>query len=273
MRRVKTSYRPAYHEEEAGMEVEGDSPSSLARPDGRAESAALRPCYLRMGPVSQASGSAFVEVGRTKVVCSVFGPRANAAGTGFSESGTLHCDLKFAPFARPGERQDAGQSDYEREVSKQLQQALLPAIRLALYPKSTIDVFCLVLEDGGGALAACVNCASIALVDAAVEMLDTVAACSVVRGPSAAAAATSLLDPCREEEEAAQCELVVSMMPAHQRVTHLEQRGALDPTQLCEALELAMDGCARAHSTMAASIVAAVAAAAAAEAEAEAETE
>ena len=58
MRRVKTSYRPAYHEEEAGMEVEGDSPSSLARPDGRAESAALRPCYLRMGPVSQASGSA-----------------------------------------------------------------------------------------------------------------------------------------------------------------------------------------------------------------------
>lgn len=282
-RRTKTTYRPSTWEEEAeaatdgdGMDVEerrssasasSSSSPSTCRADGRDAASDLRPCYVRMGPVSAASGSAFLEVGLTKVVCSVFGPRANAAADGFSGRGNLHCDFKFAPFARAGERTEAGQTDRERELSRQLQQALLPAVRLTLYPKSTIDVFCLVLEDGGGALPAAINCAAVALVDAAVEMLDTVAACAVC---TTAAAATdqhhlSLLDPSHEEEAIAPAELTISMMPSHQRVTHMEQTGELSPALLCAALELAMGGCARVQATLTASIVASATASAEAE--------
>jgi len=63
-----------------------------------------------------------------------------------------------------------------------IQQAFLPAVRLNLYPKSSIDIYITVIENDGttACLAAAITCASIALTDAGIQMYDLVAAASAV---------------------------------------------------------------------------------------------
>lgn len=76
----------------------------------RASSDELRRAYLRLGVVSGASGSAYVETGRTRVVCAVYGPRNDTRSRReFSKEGQLVCDFKFAPFADAVGRRERGQ--------------------------------------------------------------------------------------------------------------------------------------------------------------------
>lgn len=67
-------------------------------------------------------------------------------------------------------------------MAVQVHQALVPAIRLELFPKSTIDVFISVLENDGieSCVAAASIAASVALADASIEMIGLVAACAAV---------------------------------------------------------------------------------------------
>lgn len=61
-------------------------------------------------------------------------------------------------------------------------QALTPAVRLELLPKSAVDIYVNVLENDGtnASLAAAIIASSVALADAGIEMLDQVTACSAV---------------------------------------------------------------------------------------------
>jgi ribonuclease PH len=81
------------------------------RLDGtRSSSDELRSAFMRLGVVSGAAGSAYVEAGRTRVVCAVYGPRNDTrARREFSNEGQLVCDFKFAPFADPEGRRERGQ--------------------------------------------------------------------------------------------------------------------------------------------------------------------
>ena len=72
------------------------------------------------------------------------------------------------------------QNDEERDVSGQLLATLEAAVLLHTFPKSNVDVYCLILESGGSDLAVCISAASLALADAGIEMTDLVSACSVV---------------------------------------------------------------------------------------------
>lgn len=64
-----------------------------------------------------------------------------------------------------------------------IQQSLLPAVRLELLPKSSIDIYLFVIENDG--IEGCVSSGSIAastaLAHAGIDMLGLVVACSVVR--------------------------------------------------------------------------------------------
>ena len=75
----------------------------------------FRAIRMQTGVVKHASGSAHVEIGRTKVVCSVFGPRATTDGSQYSDQGGLVCDVKFAPFACAGGRRERGERVEEDE--------------------------------------------------------------------------------------------------------------------------------------------------------------
>ena len=66
-----------------------------------AGAAADRSMVFHTGAVKQASGSAEVAQGRTKVVCSVHGPRAIKRAADFGQKGTLTCSVRLAPFRSP----------------------------------------------------------------------------------------------------------------------------------------------------------------------------
>jgi len=130
-------------------------------------------------------------------------------------------------------------------MSAVLTQALSPAVMLDKLPKCVVSIFVTVLERDGGELAAAINCASLALVDAAVEMYDVVAAASagIVRGGV-------VLDPCRQEEALGDGCVVLAYMPSVGKVTHMVQAGKVPHKQLEEAVDLCTDACVGAVKTL-----------------------
>lgn len=127
-------------------------------------------------------------------------------------------------------------------------QALTPAVRLELLPKSAIDIYITVLEsDGwGSCLAAAITCASAALAHAGIEMLDLVAGCSasyISTVPESSSSATSgsssippqiYMDADLEEEKYEQGAIVLAYMPSLNEVTHVLQSGKAESTTISQ---------------------------------------
>ena len=63
---------------------------SHSRQDGRSKDE-HRLIFLKTGVISQARGSAYVEQGKTKVMCGVYGPREIPRRSDFSMNGVLSC--------------------------------------------------------------------------------------------------------------------------------------------------------------------------------------
>ena len=70
------------------------------RPDGRADEHA-RALVVALDVVTHAAGSAYVELGDTKVSCAVYGPRQHRGGDAPArvDRGALEVDVHAAPFA------------------------------------------------------------------------------------------------------------------------------------------------------------------------------
>jgi len=215
------------------------------RCDGRTVTA-MRPVFLRLGAVSQAAGSAYLELGNTKVVCSVYGPH-QTDGREYLQRGQLEPSLRFTSFARRERcKSPAAGSPQEKELSMALAAALEGSVQLDQYPKSTIAVNVLVLQDDGGALAAATSCASLALADAGLLLFDMVAACSC-----AVLGQVAVLDTCNDELLGdATGRTLVAQMPSLNHVTLLRQSGTVSFEVMTEAMQLALSGCSQLHAEM-----------------------
>lgn len=82
---------------------------------------------MKTGVVSQAKGSAYLEMRNTKVVCSVFDPREIPNKSEFSVNGELYCEFKFATFSCK-KRKNFIRDPEEKELSVSLKRALEPAV-------------------------------------------------------------------------------------------------------------------------------------------------
>ncbi|KAI8097719.1 ribosomal protein S5 domain 2-type protein [Halteromyces radiatus] len=210
----------------------------------------LRPIFMKTGLVTQSNGSTYIEMGNTKLVCAVYGPR-QLKKTGFSPQGILNCEFKFSTFSctkRRGHMRDA----QEREYSNTLIQALTPAVRLELFPKSAVDIYVNVLENDGtnACLATAIIAASMALADAGIEMLDQVTACSAVFSQK-----SILMDGTDTEEKQQDGALMLSYMPSLNQVTHILQAGRLENDDISKAMEQCIDGCSKIYSVMSAALL------------------
>ncbi|XP_077145038.1 exosome complex component MTR3 [Ranitomeya variabilis] len=191
-----------------------------------------RAVFVRAGLLSQAAGSAYIEVGGTKVLCSVSGPREWGGGEG---RGRLLCELRWAPFSRAG----AWYSAAARPAALLLQESLEAAVRLERFPRAELALWALVLEDRGSALPAAVSCASLALADAGVEMYDLVVGAGLSRGED-----ELLLDP-DDAEEGAGATMYLSLLPALHQVSGLLCSGEWEGDSPAAAVRMCMEGCQR----------------------------
>lgn len=180
--------------------------------DAAMHSAQLRPIHAQTGAVGAGVGSAVFELGGTRVLCAVYGPQVDARQE-FSERGRLACEVKVAAFARLSQDAPAASGADESALAAEMHTALAPSLRLEAYPKSSWQLCAFVVEDDGSALPALINCASLALADAGVEMFDLVAACSVVRAVRNLNATTQ-----RHQRAAARCSR--PLCPARARAPH-----------------------------------------------------
>lgn len=120
-----------------------------------------------------------------------------------------------------------------------LLQAVCPAIRRDLFPNSHVDIYVTVLEQDGSVLSAAIAAASAALVEAGVEMADSVVACSAI---FAAEQGVFLMDPAADEERPGSTRCLVALMPNANQLTQLHVAGDIDYGTLGEALTLGTDG-------------------------------
>ncbi|KAL2643301.1 hypothetical protein R1flu_010888 [Riccia fluitans] len=197
----------------------------------------VRPAFLKTGAVKVAAGSAYAEFGSTKVIVSVYGPRESKKAQAFSDIGRLNCDVKFTSFATPL-RGKAGQDIGDKEFSVLLHKALEGAVDLHSFPKTTVDVFALVLQSDGGDLPAIITCASMALADAGIVMRDIVAAISL-----SCVGKNLLLDPTYKEETQEDGSVMVAIMTSRREITQVTLTGEWSSTKASEALELCSDAC------------------------------
>ncbi|OVA10112.1 Exoribonuclease [Macleaya cordata] len=205
------------------------------RPDGRGFHQ-CRPAFLRTGAVNAASGSAYAEFGNTKVIVSVFGPRESKKAMMYSDIGRLNCNVSYTTFSTSVR----GQGSDHKEFSAMLHKALEGAILLESFPKTTVDVFALVLESGGSDLPVVISCASLALADAGIMMFDLVTSVSV-----SSLGSNLVIDPITEEESCQDGSLMITSMPSRNEVTQLTLTGEWSTPKIHEAMELCLEACSK----------------------------
>jgi len=211
-----------------------------ARQDGR-YSAESRCIFLQCGIVSQAKGSCYCELDKTKVICSVYGPKDVERREEFQMEGRIKCEFKFATFSckeRKGHIQDLD----ENELSMVITQALSASVRLQMYPKSLIEVYVMVLENDGSVLAASLMSSSLAVADACLEQYDIITAASLrVCGKD-----DFIEDPVENEEYHPQScpntdlnhgTLTVALLPVLNQICAVVSNGHLESGVLMEAMD------------------------------------
>jgi len=222
------------------------------RQDGRrANEPRLVKC--RLGVYRQADGSAFLAQGLTKVLAAVYGPhevsRSRRAQRTLHDRAYINCQFSAATFSQ-AERKLRPRGDRKsQEMQLQLQKTFEAAIVTATFPRSQIDIFVEVLQSDGGTLPACINAATLALIDAGVPLKDFVCACSVsVQGD------TPLVDVTYAEEShgggGGGPQLSMAVLPSTEQVVLLEQHRRLHVSQLQLATHAAMAACVQLGHTL-----------------------
>jgi len=213
------------------------------RYDGRLPNE-IRKIVIESDVLPNADGSAYIEMGKNKVIVGVFGPRElHPKRLAKPNMAVLRCRYHMAPFS-VNPRRSPAPSRRDQEISMVIGNALEPAIFLDRYPRSVIDVYAEVLEADGGTRTACINASTVALVDAGIPMRDLVAACAAGKIDN-----KLILDLGDYEDKEGQADLPVAYMPKLEKITLLQMDGTLSPDELEKCTDLAIEGCLQIYET------------------------
>lgn len=198
------------------------------RPDGRV-AAQMRPLTAEPSALSRADGSARFSQGATEVIVSVYGPCEVKRAREQSDTATL--ELVVRPRA-------GLPSPVDRELEQLICQTLQHVVLGALHPRSAISLVVQVLADDGALIATALHGACVALMHAGVPLRGMIGGCALAVLSDGA----MLLDPCAEEEAAAQAVvtlayLVRQLSDGTERLLLLSHmRGVVAPAQyeLCQ---------------------------------------
>ncbi|XP_003402091.1 exosome complex component MTR3 [Bombus terrestris] len=203
----------------------------------------MRKIFLKAGIVSQAKGSAYIELGNTKVVCSVFDPREVSNKNSYYAQGEIYCEFKFAPFSCQ-KRKVHQQNAEEKQYSLILQRALEPAVCLHEFPNFQVDVYVMVLDNAGSSLAAAIMAASTALANAGVPMFGLVTASTIGIYDN-----HYLMDPTDIEEAICNTQpdnqgdfnhgiITLASLPQHNQISEVFLIGSINTNSVVQATEI-----------------------------------
>ncbi len=209
--------------------------SAYKRPDGR-DYAELRPIRAEIRVLKNADGSALFEMGNTKVIAAVYGPREFHSRHSTSPYESLvRVRYHMVPFSVK-ERKSQPFTRREIEISKIIKETFSATIRRELFPRSTIDVYIEVLNADGSTRVASINAVSLALADAGIFMYDLVSAISVgkVQGQL-------VVDLNEEEDQISEADVPIAFMHSFNKIVMLQMDGALTYDELIQLIKLAKE--------------------------------
>lgn len=132
------------------------------------------------------------------------------------------------------------------EMQNTIASAFTSTLFTHLYPHSTIQVSLHILSQDGALLAACLNAATLALIDAGIPMSDYIVACTSGLTPpssnSEGASADPLLDLNGMEEQELPF-LTVGTLGAGERISVLVMESRVQMGRLEGMLAVGVDGC------------------------------
>ena len=210
---------------ESGIRVDGRRPDEL------------RPIKIELGVLKNADGSAIFQMGNTKVIAAVYGPKEmHPRHMALPDRTVLRVRYHMTPFSTD-ERKNPAPSRREIELSKVIREALESVILTELFPRASIDIFMEVLQADAGTRLVSLMAASMALADAGIPMRDLVAGVAVGKADG-----VLVLDLNEPEDMWGEADLPIAMMPSLNKIVLLQLNGNMAPEEFREALALARKG-------------------------------
>ena len=226
---------------EARSKMGGKSDTPLLikgkRLDGR-KMDEMRPIKIKAGVIKGADGSCELQFGETKILAAVYGPmkvlprRNEEASRAF-----LNVNYFMAAFST-SDRCRPGPSRRSTEISHVIRRALVPAIYMEKYPQTEIRLILQVTNANAGTRTSALNAATVALIDAGIEMRDLVT--SIAAGKIEDQIAVDLW---QDEDNFGQADLPIAIMPTTEEITLLQMDGDLTKAELKKAIDMCIKSC------------------------------
>jgi len=197
----------------------------------------LRNIKIELGVLKNADGSAIFEMGNTKVIAAVYGPKEmHPRHLSLPDRAVLRVRYHMAPFSTD-ERKNPAPSRREIELSKVIREALESTVLVELFPRTAIDIFTEVLQADAGSRLVSLMAASLALADAGIPMRDLISGVAVGKADG-----VIVLDLNEPEDMWGEADMPVAIMPSLGQVTLLQLNGSMTPEEFKQAFELAIKG-------------------------------
>ncbi|CAD6272034.1 unnamed protein product [Miscanthus lutarioriparius] len=200
----------------------------------------MRQLKGEVGVVARADGSALFEMGNTRVIAAVYGPREvqNKGQQVNINEALVRCEYRMAEFSTGDRRRKPKGDRRSTEISLVIRQTMEASILTHLMPRSQIDIYVQVLQADGGTRSACINAATLALADAGIPMRDIVTSCS-----AGYLCSTPLLDLNYLEDSAGGSDVTVGILAKMDKVTLLQMDAKLPMDTFENVMGLAIEGC------------------------------
>ncbi|WNY28279.1 Polyribonucleotide nucleotidyltransferase [Methanimicrococcus stummii] len=197
----------------------------------------IRPMKIKIGVLSRANGSCYLEWGANKILAAVYGPReAHPRRIQLANRAVIRYRYNMQSFSVE-DRARPGPSRRSSEISKVSREAFEPVLFPEDYPKAAIDIFVEVLQADAGTRTAAINAASLALVDAGIPMRGLVSACAAGKVDG-----KIVLDLNKPEDNYGDADLPIAMTEDG-KITLIQMDGHLTPSEFEEAMDLVQKGC------------------------------
>jgi exosome complex component RRP41 len=200
----------------------------------------LRPIKMEAGILKRADGSCYLEMGRNKVVAAVYGPReVHPRHLQDPSKAVIRYRYNMAPFSVE-ERKRPGPDRRSVEISKVSREAYEPIIMKELFPRSGIDIFVEVLQADAGTRTACLNAATVALVDAGIPMKGLISSVAVAKVEG-----VLVLDPMKEEDNFGEADVPFAFVIRNGKIESialLQMDGRMSVEEMKKATEMAKKG-------------------------------
>jgi exosome complex component RRP41 len=197
-----------------------------------------RPVHIEAGVLSNADGSAYLEIGKNKVLAAVYGPReCHPRHLQDPTKAIIQCKYNMQAFS-VSDRKRPGPDRRSIEISKIIAEALEKVVLTELFPRASIDVYIEILQANAGTRCAGLTAASVALADAGIPMRDIVPAVAAGKADGHV-----LLDLNKEEDNFGEADVPLAIVPSTDEIVLLQMDGNMTRKEFDKALDLAFGAC------------------------------